>query len=242
MPLRASSHPGSPNSPSCSALAWYSCWPGLSPWGESWKRTRVARTAALTRYRYATQPTDDAIDEMICFIHWMYVIRLKCKRMAPHSFLTFSWWRHQMETFSALLVLCAGNSPATGELITQRPVTRRFDDFFDLRLNKRLSKQSWGWWFETPSRPLWRRWLSDAIWRHRSGSTLAQVMACCLSAPSSYLNQCWLIIKYGPVAITQELFYNKYLSHQFLKWDWNALIKISLKYPRGQWVKLLNGR
>ena len=57
MPLRASSHPGSPNSPSCSALAWYSCWPGLSPWGESWKRTRVARTVALTRYRYATQPT-----------------------------------------------------------------------------------------------------------------------------------------------------------------------------------------
>ena len=57
MPLRASSHPGSPNSPSCSALAWYSCWLGLSPWGESWKRTRVARTAALTRYRYATQPT-----------------------------------------------------------------------------------------------------------------------------------------------------------------------------------------
>ena len=57
MSLRASSHPGSPNSPSCSALAWYSCWPGLSPWGESWKRTRVARTAALTRYRYATQPT-----------------------------------------------------------------------------------------------------------------------------------------------------------------------------------------
>ena len=48
MPLRASSHPGSPNCPSCSALAWYSCWPGLSPWGESWKRTRVARTVALT--------------------------------------------------------------------------------------------------------------------------------------------------------------------------------------------------
>ena len=39
---------------------------------------------------------------------------------------------------------------------TQRPVTRNFDVFFDLRLNKRLSKQSWGWWLETPSRPLWR--------------------------------------------------------------------------------------
>ena len=35
---------------------------------------------------------------------------------------------------------------------------------------------------------------SDAIWRHRSGSTLAKVMACCLTAPSHYLNQCWLII------------------------------------------------
>ena len=38
----------------------------------------------------------------------------------------------------------------------RRPVTRSFDVFFDLRLNKRLSKQSWGWWFETPSSSLWR--------------------------------------------------------------------------------------
>ena len=37
-------------------------------------------------------------------------------------------------------------------------------------------------------------WPSDTIWWHRSGSTLAQVMACCLTAPSHYLNQCWLII------------------------------------------------
>ena len=37
-------------------------------------------------------------------------------------------------------------------------------------------------------------WPSDAIWWHRSGSTLAQVMPCCLMAPSHYLNQCWLII------------------------------------------------
>ena len=32
-----------------------------------------------------------------------------------------------METFSALLTICAGNSPATGEIPTQRPVTRSFD-------------------------------------------------------------------------------------------------------------------
>ena len=39
---------------------------------------------------------------------------------------------------------------------TQRPVTRSFDVFFHLRLNKRLSKRPWGWWFETLSCPLWR--------------------------------------------------------------------------------------
>ena len=43
-----------------------------------------------------------------------------------------------------------------GEFPTQRPVTRSFDVYFDLRPNKRLSKQSWGWWFETQSCPLWR--------------------------------------------------------------------------------------
>ena len=68
-----------------------------------------------------------------------------------------TWWRHQMETFSALLAICAGNSPVTGEFPTQRPVTRSFDLFFGLRLNKRLRKQSWGWWSETLSRPLWRQ-------------------------------------------------------------------------------------
>ena len=68
-----------------------------------------------------------------------------------------SWWRHQMETFSALLVICAGNSPVPGEFHAQRPVTRSFDVFFDLRLNNRWSKQSWCWWFETPSCSLWRQ-------------------------------------------------------------------------------------
>ena len=43
-----------------------------------------------------------------------------------------------METFSALLVLCAGNWPVTGEIPSQMPETRTFDVFFDLRLNKRL--------------------------------------------------------------------------------------------------------
>ena len=54
------------------------------------------------------------------------------------------------------MAICAGNSPVHGEFPAQRPVTRRFDLFFNLCLDKRLSKQSWGWWFETLSRPLWR--------------------------------------------------------------------------------------
>ena len=52
--------------------------------------------------------------------------------------------------------LC-GEFTGPGELPTQRAVTRSFDVFFDLRLNKRLSKQPWGWWFETPSWSLWRQ-------------------------------------------------------------------------------------
>ena len=75
---------------------------------------------------------------------------------------------------SALLALCAGNSPVPGEFPAQRPVTRSFDVFFDMRPNKRLSKQSWGWWFETPSRPYdvivmdWLRTVRcPAICRHR---------------------------------------------------------------------------
>ena len=47
-----------------------------------------------------------------------------------------TWWRHQMETFSRLLAICAGNSPVTGEFPTQRPVTRSFGALFDLRLKK----------------------------------------------------------------------------------------------------------
>ena len=96
------------------------------------------------------------VDE-ITLIFW----RLNLLRIAVHYpestayVRRYSWWRHQMETFFALLALCAGHSPVTGEFPSQRPVTRSFDVFFDLRLNKRLSKQSWDWWFETPSRPLW---------------------------------------------------------------------------------------
>ena len=66
-----------------------------------------------------------------------------CRTLPPHNM--YIWWRHQMEMFSALLALCAGNSPVIGEFPPQRPVSWSFDAFFDLRLNKHSSKQLWGW-------------------------------------------------------------------------------------------------
>ena len=83
---------------------------------------------------------------------------------------TFSFYEHNMMTssngniFRVTGPLC-GEFTGPGEFPTQRPVTRSFDVFFDLRLNKRLSKHSWGWWFETLSWSLWRHhnelWVRD---------------------------------------------------------------------------------
>ena len=60
--------------------------------------------------------------------------------------------------------LC-GEFTGPGEFPSQRPVTRSFDVFFDLPLNKRLSKQPWGWWFETPAWSLWRHRNLTSLWR-----------------------------------------------------------------------------
>ena len=114
----------------------------------------IGVTLAMT-----SQIIDNAI---VCSTAWS----LPCNQatwqlccFAPCSMIFETWWRHQMETFSALLALCAGNSPVTGEFPSQRPVTRSFDVFLDLH----LSKQSWGWWFETPSRSLWRHSNEEAV-------------------------------------------------------------------------------
>ena len=74
-----------------------------------------------------------------------------------------------METVSVLLAFYAGNSPVTGEFPSQRPVTRKFDVFFDLRPNKQLSKQPWDWWFETPTGSLWRHCNAATDYHHGIG-------------------------------------------------------------------------
>ena len=75
-----------------------------------------------------------------------------------------------METVSALLAIPA-----------QRPVTRGFDVFFDLGPDKRLSKHSWGWWFETPS---------HSLWRHRNGWRNSTTFTHSLLGLQSEMNMC----------------------------------------------------
>ena len=100
----------------------------------------------------ATTTTDDIIVTMM--MTW-------CSKINNDD---LTWWRHQMETFSALLALCAGNSPVTGEFTSQRPVTRSLDAFFDLRLNKRCQAIIWtnaGMLFIGPSGTKFREMLIE---------------------------------------------------------------------------------
>ena len=79
---------------------------------------------------------------------------------------------------------------------------------------------------------------SDVIWRHRAWSTLARVMACCLTAPSHYLNQCWLIHSKGQSHSSG----NHFTKGTSAIYHWNQfenhLTKFSFKSPRGQWVNV----
>ena len=81
-------------------------------------------------------------------------------------------------------------------------------------------------------------WPSDAIWHQISLSTLVQVMACCLTAPSHYLNQCWLILSkvQRHSSVGNFTIDTSAISH----WNYleNYISKISFKSPRGQWVKI----
>ena len=77
-----------------------------------------------------------------------------------------------METFSALLASCVGNSLVTSEFPAQRPVTQSFDVLFDLRLNIWLSKQSLGWWFEMP------------LWHHCYVISRIDILSICCKLPS----------------------------------------------------------
>ena len=105
----------------------------------------------IQRHRYRDTETETVMNLTIPY-HQLCQCKLTRNRSYPFNRGRFySKWSRG----SVLLALCAENTPVNGEFPAQRPVARSFDVFFDLCLNKQLSKQSWGWWFGSPSRPLW---------------------------------------------------------------------------------------
>ena len=109
-------------------------------------------------------------------LHWSLVDSLQKEPVTQNSdVLIFMMTSSNGNIFRVTGPLC-GEFTGPGEFPTQRPVTRSFDVLFDLRLNKRLSKQPWGWWFKTPSWSFWRQrneleqaWISEVTYKLSSG-------------------------------------------------------------------------
>ena len=137
-----------------------------------------------------------------------------------------------METFSALLAICAGNSPVSGEFPTQRPATRSFDVFFDQRPNKRLSKQLWCWWFETHSPPLWRH-INDvhssppsaAYMPQRIRSTLFHIMVCRLFGAKPLSEPMLGYCQVDPQEQTSVKFISKFIHFHSRKCIWKCRVE-----------------
>ena len=92
------------------------------------------------------------------------------------------WWRHEMDTFSALLTICAGKFTGDRWIAPSKPIDAYLWCIFLIcALNKRLSKQSRGWWFETPSRSLWHHCKEMLITRHVDVYELKKVTTCFLN-------------------------------------------------------------
>ena len=130
-----------------------------------------------------------------------------------------------METFSALLALCVVNSMVTGEFPSQRPVTWSFDVFFDLRLNKWLSKQSWGWWFETPSSSLWRHCNDLEIWwmaLKNNRAPLLTYFKLCASFCSHWWIQTGVTVQKPPIWVKIGDFLSP-VTLKFDRWPWKTI-------------------
>ena len=123
-----------------------------------------------------------------------------------------------METFSVLLV----HTPVTGEFPLQEPVTRIFEVFFDLRPNKRSSKESWGWWFGTPLRSLWC-YCNVNRSTDRYGSAFSQNEVHIWYGPP-ILNRCDPVKSYGDQGWGQfnsGIGIAAQFQFQFRNWNWN---------------------
>ena len=137
--------------------SWMLCDPRLRLPGHSWLQSNIEENGCM-KYcmknilQERTNKKNNYREKWYLVIFLLETLQFICNMLqymgrytpSPATYINcvrITWWRHQMETFSALLAICAGNSPVTGEFPAQRPVKRSFDIFFDLRLNSRLSKQ-----------------------------------------------------------------------------------------------------
>ena len=82
---------------------------------------------------------------------------LRLSFRSPHIFVLYQWYVYCIKHLICYIHDDVIKWKHFRRYWPQRPVNRSFDVFFDLCLNKRLSKQSWGWWFETLPRPLWHQ-------------------------------------------------------------------------------------
>ena len=145
--------------------------------------------------------------------------------------LSYLMTHHQMETFSALLALFAGNSPITGDVPPQRPVTRGFDVFLDLRMKKRLVKHSRRRWFETSSHSLWCH--CNIIWPCHANDVLYNTTYIWLVSLFMHFMLIMMLTHWGRDkmdAISQTT-----LSNAFL---WMKMLEFWLKFHRSLFLRV----
>ena len=115
---------------------------------------------------FCSEITGETTVNTCLFIKYRY----HCARETAHLTITLPMMTSSNGNIFRVTGPLCGNSPVIGEFPSQRPVTQSFDVSFDLRPNKRLSKQLWGWWFETPSWSLWRQ--CNALFNESSATAL----------------------------------------------------------------------
>ena len=128
------------------------------PWGYTWaheKHFKFVEPAALSMGSWIPS-------YLMNSIHWINknVIKSQWTSTQWNKKLFVTRYYNLFRSMQSCIIMTSSN----GNRVTG-PVARSFDVFCDLCLNKRLSKQSWGWWFETPSRPLCRH-CNDKIWHY----------------------------------------------------------------------------
>ena len=130
--------------------------------------------------------------------------------------------------FSVTGLLC-GEFTCPGEFLAQRPVTRSFNVFFRLRLNKRLSKQPRGWWFETPPWSLWRQcndifYFSLTMYQRHIVDTLAKSIDYSIYRPDNF--SCIKMYITCPNELLTWHTYRRVLFHGWVGW-----VDKSLTFP-----------